>query len=128
MRSGTNSFAVHKTPGVKSLTDAPEKAMTNLYELNIALYDLLQGTFDGPESRLGYERYICAHTIMLALEGIPAIYIQSFLGGSAMIWPAEHTGRNRLSIVRSGKRKIWKTNWGPGRLCMRAFFANWHDF
>lgn len=72
------------------------------YELNIALYDLLQGTFDGPENRLGYERYICAHTIMLALEGIPAIYIQSFLGTRNDLARLEHTGRNR-----SINRQIW---------------------
>ena len=72
------------------------------YELNIALYDLLQGTFDGPENRLGFERYICAHTIMLALEGIPAIYIQSFLGTRNDLARVEHTGRNR-----SINRQTW---------------------
>ena len=29
---------------------------------------------------LGVERFLCAHTIMLALEGIPGVYFQSLLG------------------------------------------------
>ena len=73
------------------------------YELNIALIDLLQATFDGPGADLGYERYICAHTIMLALEGIPAIYIQSFLGARNDLARVERTGRNR-----SINRQIWQ--------------------
>ena len=49
------------------------------YELNIALFDALQGTHNGKD---GYniERFICAHAIMLALEGIPALYIHSLIG------------------------------------------------
>ncbi len=49
------------------------------YEINIALYDALQGTTRGPDN-LGMDRFICAHAIMLALEGVPAIYIHSLLG------------------------------------------------
>lgn len=49
------------------------------YELNIALYDALQGTAAGPD-KWQQRRFICAHTIMLALEGLPAFYIHSLLG------------------------------------------------
>ena len=49
------------------------------YEINIALYDALQGTTKGKDS-LGLKRYICAHAVMLGLEGIPGIYIHSLLG------------------------------------------------
>lgn len=49
------------------------------YEINIALYDALQGTVDGKDS-LGLQRFICAHAIMFALEGIPGVYIHSLLG------------------------------------------------
>jgi sucrose phosphorylase len=49
------------------------------YELNIALYDVLQGTIKGKD-QWNFERFICAHAIMLALEGVPGLYIHSLLG------------------------------------------------
>ena len=49
------------------------------YEINISLFDALKGTISGPDS-FGIQRFICAHAIMLGLEGIPAIYIHSLLG------------------------------------------------
>lgn len=48
------------------------------YEINISLFDGLQGTVQGRDD-LGTARFLCAHTIMLALEGIPGIYIHSLL-------------------------------------------------
>ena len=47
------------------------------YEINIALYDALRGTIDAGEDDRGTDRYLCAHAIMLALEGIPAFYVHS---------------------------------------------------
>jgi sucrose phosphorylase len=49
------------------------------YEINITLYEALQGTLAGPD-RWQLARFLCAHAIMLSLEGIPAIYIQSLFG------------------------------------------------
>lgn len=48
------------------------------YEINITLFDALQGTVKGPD-KWQFERFICAHAIMFALEGVPGIYIHSFL-------------------------------------------------
>ncbi len=73
------------------------------YELNIALFDALKGSMQFGEDEWGYNRFICAHTIMLALEGIPAIYIQSFFGSRNDYKRLEHTGRNR-----SINRHIWQ--------------------
>lgn len=49
------------------------------YEINIALYDALQGTTEGQDDK-GMDRFICAHAIMLALEGVPAFYLHSLIG------------------------------------------------
>jgi sucrose phosphorylase len=49
------------------------------YEINISLFDALQGTVAGGPDDFQEQRFICAHTIMLALEGIPAFYIHSLL-------------------------------------------------
>lgn len=73
------------------------------YELNIALYDALKGTMAGGEDEWGLQRFVCAHAIMLALEGIPAVYIQSLFGSRNDYRRLEHTGRNR-----SINRHIWQ--------------------
>ena len=57
---------------------AAENNIKKPYEINIALFDALQGTVKGPD-KWQQERFICAHAIMLALEGIPGIYIHSLL-------------------------------------------------
>jgi sucrose phosphorylase len=64
------------------------------YEINISLFDALQGTVDGTDN-LGVQRFICAHAIMLALEGIPGIYIHSLLGTRNDYQRVENSGHNR---------------------------------
>jgi sucrose phosphorylase len=64
------------------------------YEINISLFDALKGTSQG-EDDLGIDRFICAHAIMLALEGIPGIYIHSLVGTQNDYRRAENTGHNR---------------------------------
>ena len=70
------------------------------YEMNISLYDALKGTIDHGPDKWQLQRFVCAHAIMLALEGIPAFYIHSLLGTENDYARLEHTGRNR-SINRS---------------------------
>jgi len=64
------------------------------YEINISLFDAFKGTVDGPD-QWQLERFVCAHTIMLALEGIPALYIHSFLGTENDYEKYENTRRKR---------------------------------
>ena len=73
------------------------------YELNVALFDALKGTIESGEDEWAYQRFICAHAIMLGLEGIPGIYIQSLFGSRNDHRRFEHTGRNR-----SINRHIWQ--------------------
>ncbi|SHK82182.1 sucrose phosphorylase [Marinobacter antarcticus] len=70
------------------------------YEINIALYDALKGTAANGADHWQLQRFICAHTVMLALEGIPAFYIHSLLATENDTERVEHTGRLR-SINRS---------------------------
>ncbi|MEN8720149.1 MAG: sugar phosphorylase [Oceanococcaceae bacterium] len=76
------------------------------YELNIALFDALRGTHAGADA-WHRDRYLCAHTIMLGLEGIPAFYINSLLAA-----------RNDESrFARTGKnRSLNRHQWVPGEL------------
>lgn len=64
------------------------------YELNVSLFDALAETHEGPD-QWQIERFICAHTIALALEGIPAIYFHSLLGSSNDAEAVSRTGRYR---------------------------------
>lgn len=73
---------------------ALENGENKPYEINIALFDALQGTTSGPDS-WGIERFVCAHAIMLGLEGIPGIYIHSLLGTRNDYDRVENTGHYR---------------------------------
>jgi len=64
------------------------------YEINVALYDALQGTHEGADN-WQLDRYVCAHAIMFALEGIPGIYIHSMLGTQNDFKRLELTNHNR---------------------------------
>jgi len=64
------------------------------YEMNIALYDAMQGTIEGKDE-WNFERFICAHAIMFALEGIPGVYIHSLLGTKNDYQKLANTHHNR---------------------------------
>jgi len=70
--------------------DGKQKA----YEINIALYDALQGTVKGTD-KWGLDRFICAHSIMFGLEGIPGLYIHSLLGTGNDYEKVKNTSQNR---------------------------------
>ncbi|WP_330111035.1 sugar phosphorylase [Methylophaga thalassica] len=71
-----------------------ENGVKKPYEINISLFDALQGTTSGKDE-WNIDRFICAHAIMLALEGIPGIYIHSLLATSNDIDKLEQTEQNR---------------------------------
>ena len=68
-------------------TDSP-------YEINISWFEAMKGTAKG-EDKWQIERFLCSQTIMMAVEGIPAIYIHSFLATSNHYTGVAKTGRNR---------------------------------
>jgi sucrose phosphorylase len=80
--------------GGKTSWRTTDQGQQKPYEINIALYDALQGTIEG-EDKLGFYRFICAHSIMLGLEGIPGIYIHSLLGTRNDYEKLENTQQNR---------------------------------
>ncbi|MBX2867611.1 MAG: alpha-glucosidase C-terminal domain-containing protein [Acidiferrobacterales bacterium] len=64
------------------------------YEINISLFDALQGTVNGKDN-LGIQRFLCAHAILMGLEGIPGLYIHSLLGTGNDYQRVENAGHNR---------------------------------
>tara|TARA_Y100000768_G_scaffold62372_1_gene42586 strand:+ start:2815 stop:4563 length:1749 start_codon:yes stop_codon:yes gene_type:complete len=72
------------------------------YEINISLFDAMKENFN-KESKLITERFLCIHTIMLELEGVPAFYIHSLFGSENDYTLFEKTGQNRS--LNRGKLK-----------------------
>jgi sucrose phosphorylase len=70
----------------------------SVYEINISLLDALKGTFFGTD-HMQLERFICCHSMMLGIEGIPAIYIHSLIGSTNDYKQVEKTN-NKRSINR----------------------------
>lgn len=71
------------------------------YEINISLFDAMQGTRRGTD-QWQVSRFICSQAIMLGLQGIPAVYIHSILATPNHLHGVELTGR-----TRSINRKQW---------------------
>jgi len=74
----------------RALDDGDKKP----YEINISLFDAMKGTTAG-EDRWQLQRFICAHAIMLALEGIPAFYLHSLVGTTNDYERMQAHGHNR---------------------------------
>ncbi len=74
------------------------------YEINISYFDALKGTVMGID-QWQIPRFICAQTISLAIQGIPALYIHSLLATPNDVRGVEQTGR-----TRSINRHSWDYN------------------
>ena len=81
-----------------------DNGIQKAYEMNISLYDAMKGTVNGKD-QWNFERFICAHAIMFALEGIPGIYIHSLLGTQNDYQKLANTHHNR-----SINRRRWQEN------------------
>lgn len=85
--------AMHQYGGYVSMrTNADGKESP--YEINIALFDALKGTCHG-EDGWQVARFLCAHALMFALQGIPALYIHSLTATRNDYAKVEATGRTR---------------------------------
>ncbi|MBU6950427.1 sugar phosphorylase [Hahella sp. HN01] len=93
---------MQKFGGKASARTGPD-GQPKFYEINISLWNALSGTVQHGPDHLGFARYLCAHAIMLALEGVPAFYIHSLVGTENDHERVEHTGQ-----FRSINRHIWR--------------------
>lgn len=74
------------------------------YEINVALFDALKGTVNGPD-HLNVERFLCSQIIAMGLAGIPAFYIHSLLATQNDLNGVEKLGHNRAI-----NRHVWNYN------------------
>jgi sucrose phosphorylase len=73
------------------------------YELNITLFDALSDPGDRAEpAETKLDRFACANAIMLALQGVPGVYVHSLVGSHNHHAGVEATGR-----ARSINREKW---------------------
>jgi len=73
------------------------------YEINISLWDALAGTPSGGKDSYQFDRFICAHAILLSVEGIPAFYVHSLFATENDVSRVENTGN-----LRSINRHVWE--------------------
>ncbi|THB84497.1 DUF3459 domain-containing protein [Pantoea allii] len=66
---------------------------TSPYEINVTFLDALNREADDDATRL--KRFLLAHAILLVFPGVPAIYIQSILGGRNHYDGVRAAGHNR---------------------------------
>ena len=78
-----------------------------VYEANITLFNAFQKTDYDKKGRFFLERYISAHAIMIAFEGVPAIYFNSLFG----------TSNDKYKYIISGnKRDLNRFKWNKKKL------------
>lgn len=71
------------------------------YELNCTFFDAMSRTFKGSDD-LHFERFVCSQTMVMSLEGIPALYIHSVLGT-----PNDHAAVEKRGMNRAINRHVW---------------------
>ena len=104
LSTAETQFLVEKTVqhgGQVSYKTNPDGSRS-VYELNITLFDALSDpNRDEPES-LQIDRFIASQAIMLALVGVPGIYVHSLFGSSN-----DHVGVEETGRARSINRQKW---------------------
>ncbi len=82
-------------------------SLKKVYEANITLFNAFQKTDYDKKGKFFFERYISAHAIMIAFEGVPAIYFNSLFG----------TSNDEYKYIISGnKRDLNRYKWNEKRL------------
>jgi glycosidase len=67
----------------------------SVYELNISYFDALSNPAAGEPQRVQVARFAVSQAIMLALAGVPGIYVHSLLGSKSWRAGVAQSGRNR---------------------------------
>jgi sucrose phosphorylase len=84
----------HTSGGAVSLRARPDGSTTP-YELNVSYFDLLNADQRQESQDLRVRRFLVTQAIMLALAGVPAVYLHSLLGSRNFIAGVEASGQAR---------------------------------
>ncbi len=96
----------------------------SVYELNISYFDALSDPAGGEPLEVQVQRFMVSQAIMLALAGVPGIYVHSLLGSRSWQEGIALTGQNR-SINRQKLRRaeVERDLADPRSLRSRVFSA-----
>ena len=79
---------IHQRGGYAALRSNAD-GEDSVYELNIALFSAFGGRLENVPA------YLAAHQLMMALQGVPAIYVNALVGGLNDLDGVESSGRTR---------------------------------
>jgi len=91
--------------GQVSFKAGPDGALSP-YELNISYWDALGDPGGGGPLDIRVQRFLAAHAIMLALQGVPALYFHSLFGSSGWVEGATITGSKRAINRQKCERSL----------------------
>ena len=92
--------SMHTFGGFVSMKSNPDGS-DSPYEINITYFDALKGTCRGRD-QWQIARFLASQAIMLAIKGVPAIYIQSLVAS-----PNDLKGMEKSGRTRSINRRKW---------------------
>ncbi len=92
---------MHRFGGFVSMRANPDGS-DSPYEINITWFDAMKGTRRGADP-WQIERFLCSQHLMLALQGIPALYLHCLTGTLN-----DHEGVERSGRLRSINRRRWQ--------------------
>lgn len=92
--------------GLVSYRNNPDGSRS-VYELNIALFDALSDPNSNESQSIQVQRFIASQAIMLALAGVPGVYVHSLFG----------SGNNHAGVKETGRaRTINREKWQQSQL------------
>ncbi len=91
---------VREVGGLVSMRALPDGGEAP-YELNTTFFDAMSRTFKGADD-WHFDRFVCSQTIVMSLEGIPALYVHSMLAT-----PNDHDSVEKRGMNRAINRHRW---------------------
>ncbi|GGA98166.1 sugar phosphorylase [Agarivorans gilvus] len=117
--------SVHNFGGFVSMKSNGDGTQ-NPYELNISLFDALQGTRTGSD-QWQVERFLCSQKLLLSLQGIPGIYIHSLTATANDQALVEQTGRTRSINRHRWQRSEFETLLSQEHSAQAQVFQRYRD-
>ena len=109
LKKNGSEFSMRKLKGTED----------KVYEANISLFSALQNIDADNNGIFALDRFIAAHCIILAIEGVPAFYFNSFFG----------TKNDKQSYLKSGiKRDLNRHKWHFSDLVSKIDDDQTHEF
>ena len=92
------------------------------YELNVSYFDALSDPAGGEPEDLQVARFLAAHAILLALQGVPGIYFHSLFGSRGDRAGAEDSGiPRRINRQKLARPDLERELASPGSLREKVF-------